>query len=318
MINAVISEIRIEADDIVSLELQSADGSALPAFSAGAHIDVHLPNSLIRQYSLWNDPADSHRYCIGVLRDPQSRGGSVAVHNLQVGQRVEISAPRNLFPLEERAKRSILFAGGIGITPIMAMAQRLHRLGADFELHYCSRSVDRAAFVGLLQESEFAHRVKFYYDSGEEAAKLDIATVLRHPDHETHLYVCGPGGYMAFILDSAREAGWNEANLHREYFSAPTFAAANVDGESFELVIQSSGKTLLVGPEQTALEVLEAAGITIPVSCEQGICGTCVTRVIDGIPDHRDLFMTDAEHDKNDQFTPCCSRSRSPRLVLDL
>lgn len=316
MIEAVIAEMKEEAAGIVSLELRNVDGTPLPPFSAGAHIDIHLPGPWLRQYSLWNDPRESHRYCIGVLKDPASRGGSKAVHELKPGQRVQISIPRNLFPLDETASTTLLFAGGIGITPILSMAQHLHNLGAPFEMHYCIRSPDRAAFLEMLKSSPFSDKLHLHFDEGHVDQKLNAAEVLSKPSGDRHLYVCGPSGFMNFVLSTAKECGWLESNLHREYFSAEPLETG--PSESFEIEIASSGVVLTVGADQTVVQALENAGIEVPVSCEQGICGTCITRVLQGTPDHRDLFMTDAEHNKNDQFTPCCSRSLSPRLVLDL
>ncbi|WP_090511508.1 PDR/VanB family oxidoreductase [Pseudomonas marincola] len=317
MMDVLISAMRLVARDIVSVELVNPDGSDLPAFAAGSHIDVHLPNGLVRQYSLFNNPQERTRYCIAVLKDPASRGGSSAVHEaLRVGQRIWISEPRNLFALDESAPRSVLFAGGIGITPIICMAQRLASNGAAFELHYSSRSAQQAAFVRRLQQLEFAANVHVHLDDGDEQQRLDITAVLARQCTQTHLYVCGPTGYMDFVLESARALGWSENRLHREYFSAaPTVTA---DDTSFEVRLNSSGLVLQIPADKTVVQVLDEAGVIIPVSCEQGICGTCLTRVIDGQPDHRDAFMTPAEHAMNDQFTPCCSRAKSACLVLDI
>lgn len=316
MITVRVAACRQEALDIRSFELVRPDGGALPAFSAGSHIDVHLPGGLVRQYSLCNHPQESHRYQIGVLKDPASRGGSHAMHDLAEGMELQISEPRNLFPLVHEAGRSLLFAGGIGITPILCMAERLAHSGADFELHYCARSAERAAFIDRIRQSPFRDRVHFHFDDGEGGAPLDATHALAQPEGDTHLYVCGPGGFMEHVLSTARAQGWDEANLHHEYFSAVPTAQAG-DG-SFEVQLSSSGQVLQVPADQSVAQVLEAAGVIIPLSCEQGICGTCLTRVLEGEPDHRDLFMTPAEQAANDQFTPCCSRAKSARLVLDL
>nr|O05617.1 RecName: Full=Vanillate O-demethylase oxidoreductase; AltName: Full=Vanillate degradation ferredoxin-like protein [Pseudomonas sp. HR199]CAA72288.1 reductase-subunit oxygenase [Pseudomonas sp.] len=317
MIEVIISAMRLVAQDIISLEFVRADGGLLPPVEAGAHVDVHLPGGLIRQYSLWNQPGAQSHYCIGVLKDPASRGGSKAVHeNLRVGMRVQISEPRNLFPLEEGVERSLLFAGGIGITPILCMAQELAAREQDFELHYCARSTDRAAFVEWLKVCDFADHVRFHFDNGPDQQKLNAAALLAAEAEGTHLYVCGPGGFMGHVLDTAKEQGWADNRLHREYFAAAPNVSA--DDGSFEVRIHSTGQVLQVPADQTVSQVLDAAGIIVPVSCEQGICGTCITRVVDGEPDHRDFFLTDAEKAKNDQFTPCCSRAKSACLVLDL
>jgi vanillate O-demethylase ferredoxin subunit len=306
-----------EAEGICSFELCAADGGTLPAFEAGAHIDIHIADGLIRQYSLCNDPEERHRYLISVLKDPSSRGGSRAMHEqVRSGQTLTISAPRNFFPLDRSAQRHLLFGGGIGITPMLAMAWELSHQGADFALHYCFRSSQRAAFVEMLAQTRFADRITLHDDSGPQTQKLDAPALLATPDAATHLYVCGPAGFMNYILDAAQNAGWSQDRVHKEFFAAdPIDQTADVP---FEVELASSGQVFRIPVERTVFEVLDEAGIAIESSCEQGVCGTCVTRVLKGIPEHRDTFLTEAEHAANDRFTPCCSRARSSRLVLDL
>ena len=307
----------VEALGICSFELRAIDGGPLPAFEAGAHVDVYIAPGLTRQYSLCNDPHERHRYLIGVLRDPASRGGSNALHDtLHVGQTLTIGTPRNLFALAQSGTRHVLLGGGIGITPMLAMAHELHHRGADFELHYCFRSRDRAAFIPTLEQGAFARHLYLHDDNGAAGQKLDAPALLGTPTSGSHLYVCGPGGFMQHILDTARSAGWPEAQVHREFFAATaTDPATNT---AFEIELASSGRVLCVPPERTVFEVLDEAGVMIDSSCEQGVCGTCMTRVLAGIPDHRDQFLTPAEQAANDCFLPCCSRARSTRLVLDL
>lgn len=306
----------IEAQDICSFELVASDGGALPAFTAGAHIDVHLADGLVRPYSLCNEPRETHRYLIAVLREPASRGGSAAMHALREGQEIVISEPRNHFALARDAQSHLLVAGGIGITPILAMAEQLAAEGAAFEMHYCTRSVDRTSFVQRLRAAAFAPQVHFHHDDGPAARKLDIAALVATPRAGKHLYVCGPTGFMEAVLSAARAAGWAESTLHREYFAGP---ATSTDGDgAFDVQLASSGALIRVAADQSVVAALAAAGVQVPVSCEQGVCGTCVTRVLDGTPEHRDLFLTDEEHARGDCFTPCCSRALSPRLVLDL
>jgi len=307
----------VEAEGICSFELVSADGKPLPAFSAGSHVDVQLPGGLTRQYSLCNDPAESHRYLIGVLRDAASRGGSVAMHEqVQEGSVLQISPPKNHFALAHEAPRHLLLAGGIGITPILCMAERLARLGAAFEMHYATRSRARTAFVDRIGASSFASRVAFHFDDGAAPQKLDIAAVLAAQPDGTHLYVCGPKGFMDAVLGAARGSGWPEGRIHFEFFGAEVQAQAG-DG-SFEVQLASSGRVISVAPVQTVLAALAAAGVVVPSSCEQGVCGTCLTRLISGTPDHRDQYLLPEEQAAGDQFLPCCSRAKSPRLVLDL
>lgn len=305
------------ADGIASFELAAVDDSPLPDFLAGAHIDVHLPGGLIRQYSLYDLPGEHQRYRISVLRDPASRGGSVQLlDTVREGERLAISAPRNHFGLHAGPERSLLFAGGIGVTPILCMAEQLSREGRPFELHYCGRSLSRMAFVDRLNASSYARQVQVHVDDGPEAQKLDARKAIGAPATDKHLYVCGPTGFMDHILGTARALGWEEEYLHREYF-----AAAPIDHSAdgpFELQIKSSGRVIPVTADQSAADALLAAGFDLSLSCEQGVCGTCITKVAGGTPDHRDLYLTDAEHERNDCFTPCCSRARTTRLVLDI
>lgn len=307
----------MEARDIATFELVAVDGTPLPPFAAGAHVDVQLPGGLTRQYSLCNDPAETHRYLIGVLRDAASRGGSAAMHDqVREGDELTISVPKNHFPLAHGAARSLLVAGGIGITPILCMAERLATLGAEFELHYCTRSPERTAFTGRIAASGFAARVQHHFDDGAASQKLDIATLVAAPQPGTHLYVCGPKGFMDAVLGAARAAGWPEGQLHYEFFAADV-GPSESDG-AFEVQLASSGRVVTVAKEQTVVAALSAIGVMIPTSCEQGVCGTCLTRVLEGEPDHKDLYLTPQEQEANDQFLPCCSRAKSARLVLDL
>lgn len=306
-----------EAQDICTFELVSANGHPLPAFSAGSHIDVELPGGITRQYSLCNEAGETHRYLIGVLKDPNSRGGSRVIHEqVQEGQVLTISAPRNHFALAHDARHSILIAGGIGVTPILCMAERLAVVGESFEMHYCTRGRDRTAFLDRIQAAGFASKVQFHFDDGPAAQKLDAGSLLAAPAAGVHLYVCGPKGFMDVFLGAARTNGWVEDQLHYEFFSGEPLKSDADD--SFEVQLASSGRILLVEKHQTVVNALEAAGVTVLTSCEQGVCGTCLTRVLEGKPDHRDMYLSPEEQSRNDQFLPCCSRAKSPRLVLDL
>jgi vanillate O-demethylase ferredoxin subunit len=307
---------REEALDIASFELVRPDGSALPGFSAGSHIDVQLPGGLTRQYSLCNDAAEQHRYRIAVLRDANSRGGSSTMHDqVQEGDTLCISEPRNHFPLVH-AKRTLLFAGGIGVTPLLCMAQRLATTGAEFVLHYCTRSLERTAFVDEIAGSAYADRVHFHFDDGDAAQKLDLDAELGEPEPGTHLYVCGPTGFIDRVVKTAERFAWNKDQVHLEYFGA---APQDTKGDRpFQVKLAGSGATYEVPADQTVVQALQAHGIQILTSCEQGVCGTCITRVLQGECDHRDLYFTEEEKAKHDQFTPCCSRSKGPVLVLDL
>jgi vanillate monooxygenase ferredoxin subunit len=309
-----------EAQDICSFELARADGQPLPPFSAGAHIDVHLGDGLVRQYSLCNPPHERHRYVIGVLRDPASRGGSRAMHDaVREGGTLRIGAPKNLFPLAEGARRSVLLAGGIGVTPLLAMAESLAAQGSDFALHYCSREPQRTAFRQRIAQSSYAGRVHFHYDSGPPAQKLDLAALLAVPDADNHIYVCGPGGFIAHVAETAQALGWPQQQVHFEYFAAPALAGADgTDERPFDVRLARSGAVVTVPPGRSITAVLAEQGVMVPVACEQGVCGTCVTRVLHGQPEHRDVYLTDEERAEERLFTPCCSRARSAVLVLDL
>lgn len=306
----------LEAEGIASFELARPDGAPLPAFSAGSHIDVHVPGGLTRQYSLCNDANENHRYRIAVLRDAASRGGSTGMHDaVNEGDTLAISEPRNHFPLVH-ARRTLLFAGGIGVTPLLCMAQRLAALGADFEMHYCTRSPARTAFRAEIAASAFADRVHFHHDDGPPSQILNAPAVLGQPEPGTHLYICGPAGFINHLVQNAQGMGWAPEQIHLEYFSAaPQDTSAD---QAFEVKLASSGKSYQVAADQTVVQALQAQGVEILTSCEQGVCGTCITRVLDGVCDHRDMYFTDEEKAKNDQFTPCCSRAKSPVLVLDL
>jgi vanillate O-demethylase ferredoxin subunit len=310
-----------DAQDIVSLELVPAEGAVLPAFTAGSHIDIQVPDGkgghLTRQYSLSNSPIETQRYVIAVLHDPASRGGSSGVHErIQVGDVLTISAPRNHFALAPQAQHHLLIAGGIGITPILSMVEALSAQGASFALHYASRAPERTAFRTHLAQPRYAAHVHHHYSEGSTAQKLDLAALLAQPQAGTHVYVCGPQRLMDAVIATARAAGWPEANIHYEFFGAAV--APSADDGAFEVVVKSSGQVVNVPANQTVVQALAAAGVSVMISCEQGVCGTCLTRVLEGTPDHKDHYLTPEEQAANNEFTPCCSRSKSPRLVLDL
>ena len=316
-LDVVVRHRELQGSAVAVLDLALPSGSPLPAFTAGAHVEVHLPGGLVRAYSLCGNPADASAYRLGVLREPESRGGSAAVHqHLAAGTRVTISAPRNHFPLVEDAPYTVLVGGGIGITPMIAMAWRLHALHAPFELHYCVRTAQQAAFLAELQNVPWAHQVQAHFSEAADGDKIRPADILRQAPAGRHLYVCGPAGFMDWVMDEARNVGLAANQIHREYFSAPVQATG--DNSAFEVVAQRSGKTIPVAADQGLLEALRGAGIKVSVSCEEGVCGTCACTVLEGEPDHRDAYLTDEERAANDQILVCCSRAKSSRLVLDL
>jgi vanillate O-demethylase ferredoxin subunit len=307
---------RVETSDICSFDLVDPAGGELPPFTAGSHIDVYLPDGITRQYSLCNEPSERTRYRIAVLREPASRGGSRTMHDeVRENDLLQIGRPRNLFALAESAERHVLLAGGIGVTPLLCMAQHLAAIGADFELHYCTRSAERTAFRAQLSQAAYGQRVHFHVDDGAPEQKLDLAAVCA-PTAGTHLYVCGPKGYMEAVLAAARGRGWPEERLHYEFFAAESVPAGG--DTAFSVKLARSGQVVEVPADCSVAQALARTGVDVPVACEQGICGTCLTRVLEGQPDHRDLFLSPEEQARNDQFTPCCSRAKTPLLVLDL
>lgn len=313
--NLRVNSIAVESPDVRSFELCSPDGADLPPFAAGAHIDVQLESGLVRQYSLCNDPTETRRYRIGVLRETRGRGGSAAMHRLEPGAHLQARAPRNAFPLAPQARRSLLFAGGIGITPMLAMAHALHSRNAEFELHYCTRSIERTPFLGALKTSGFGANVILHLDGGDARQRLDASGVLGRPEAGKHAYLCGPPGFIAHVRSCAVAKRWDARQIHSESFSP---SEAPISGSAFQVDLRRRGKRVAVEPGQSIVQALAGAGIVVPVSCEQGICGTCLTSVLEGIPEHRDMYLTPQEQAANDRILLCCSRSRSPVLALDL
>jgi vanillate O-demethylase ferredoxin subunit len=233
---------------------------------------------------------------------------------VHAGDLLTISEPKCHFALDEEATESVLLAGGIGITPVLAMAEHLAANQRDFSLDYFARSAGVAAFLDRIAGAPWTAQARTHFDDQAGGAG-DLAAIIGAPHAGKHLYVCGPTGFLEAALGAARRLGWNEAHLHREYFSNDL---VDTSGATFNVQIASSGKIVRIAPEQSIAAALEAQGIFVPTSCEQGVCGTCITRVLAGTPDHRDLFLTDDEHAANDCMTVCCSRSKSATLVLDL
>lgn len=301
--------------EIAHFVLIDIDDRPLPSFEPGAHIELNLDNGLTRQYSLLNDPnEDNHHYEIAVLKDQQSRGGSIYVHDkLQVGTELNISTPRNLFPLKT-APQTLLFAGGIGITPLLAMAHSLRRNGKPFSLHIWNRCRDTAAFLNASANWPHKQHCHWHFDD-EPDTHTDALELLKSASSDTHVYVCGPAGFMDHVIDGARSMNWSDDRIHYEYFGQ---AVGEQPGNGFLLQLARSQKEVFVSEDETVIEALERIGVDVPYSCEQGVCGTCTLNILEGEPDHRDLFLTDAERALNDRFTPCCSRARSDRLVVDL
>ena len=305
-----------EADDIISVDLRPAPDVVFPAFAAGSHIDLHLPNGMVRSYSLCNNSQERHRYVVGVLKDRASRGGSRCVHEqLRVGMRITISEPRNLFALHEDATHSVLVAGGIGVTPVLCMARRLKDLGHSFEFLYFARSRKSAAFVAEIEA--LGVPVTWHFDD-EKGGPPDLKALLgrRAPAGSEHYYACGP----AVMLDNFEKtcAALGHANAHIERFTAVEVAAADDAKTTFTVELRRSGQMFEVTPDTTLHKRLIEIKADVPFSCEEGICGSCETKVLEGVPDHRDMVLTDAERAANKAMMVCVSGCKSERLVLDI
>lgn len=310
-----VRAIRLEAQGICSFELAAPEGQALPAFEAGAHVDVHLPGGLVRSYSLAGDPANRCHWLLGVLKEINSKGGSRAMHEqVRVGDHLTVGPVRNAFALAGGAQHTVLIGGGIGITPLKAMAHTLAAQGASFELHYCARTAQHAAFADALRALVPAERLHFHFDGGDPARGLHLQNLLATPAPGTHLYYCGPGGFMKACADAS--AHWASGTVHSEHFKAPESARPAMPEGGFEVHLVRSGVTIQVEPEQTIVRAIELTGRRVPTSCLSGLCGACKVDYLSGEVDHRDYILNDDE--KTRCLTLCVSRAKSPSLSLDL
>jgi phthalate 4,5-dioxygenase reductase subunit len=300
------------AEGIHLLEFRDASGKPLPEFSAGAHIAIRVPNGLLRKYSLCNDPAERDRYQVAVKREAQSRGGSsVLVEQVKAGDELMVGVPVNDFKLPPRAQDLLFVAGGIGITPIMAMIRQVRAEGKRFRLFYCTRSPETTAFIDELSAPEFAGLVVIHHDQGDPACSLDLKPILAERRNREHLYCCGPRPLMEAVR--AMTDHWSSTAVHFEAFSeAETHKAGD---KPFRVRLARSGKVIEVPVTKTILEVLRENGLEVPSSCETGTCGTCRTKMLSGVVDHRDLVL--AEHERVDHIMICVSRARSEEITLD-
>ncbi|BBU33039.1 oxidoreductase (plasmid) [Burkholderia sp. THE68] len=308
--NMRVTAIRYAADDINVYEIRRPDNAALPRAEPGAHIDVHMPSGLMRQYSLVTADGDERAYLIGIKRDRASRGGSRFMHEqLRVGQMLDIGGPRNNFPLCETASHTVLIAGGIGITPIWCMAQRLMRLNRSFELHYACRERSEAAFLDTLTALPQA---RLHFDSEQEGRVLDMPGIVARAPEGSHFYCCGPQPMLKGYEDAT--ASIDQERVHVEYFAPRAVAAC--DG-GFVVQLHRTGQQFEVPAGKTILQVLRESGVAAPYSCEEGICGACQVDVVEGTPDHRDSVLTEREQASSRTMLICCSGSKSGRLVID-
>ncbi|VVE04074.1 ferredoxin [Pandoraea eparura] len=311
-LRTTVAALRQEATGVIRIELRPADGASFPAFTPGAHVDVRLPNGITRSYSLTNAPDETHRYVLGVLEVPESRGGSRYLHHeLEVGAELIISSPRNNFSLADSTERAVLIAGGIGITPLLCMARHLRAQGRDVVLAYCAQTRKHAAFVDDILALGIP--VMWHFDD-EQGVQFDLERYMASQPRDAHFYACGPGGFLGAFERACHDLGIQ--NGHIERFSGAKPAAE--PRSSYAVTLNRSGRTLSVEPGTTLLQTLLSAGVEVPYSCQEGVCGACKTAVLAGEPDHRDSVLTATERASNTVMTVCVSGCRTPSLRLDL
>lgn len=311
----------LAAEGIMAFSLVDPEGRALPVFTPGAHITVRVAApgqpSLLRTYSLCNGPGEDGSYVLGIKRELASRGGSSTMCDLVAeGDTLDISAPQNHFPLAAEAGSHLLLGAGIGITPLLAMAQQLEADGVGYELHYFARSMEHVAFRERLSAGEAGGRVHFHLGLDAVGTAQCLAALMATPSADRHAYACGPAPFMDAVRHTG-EHSWGLPRLHFEHFQAPVMEAGESNG-SFELHLVRSGLRGTVAADESIVAAAARLGCAVDISCEQGVCGTCLTRVLGGIPEHRDVYLTDAERAGNDQMLVCVGRARSAVLELDL
>jgi len=313
-----IEKIAQETSNVKSFLLKSNDGAALPEFTAGAHIDVMVTaedgTTDKRSYSLASDPKDTSAYTLGVLREVEGKGGSAFMHDkLSEGDVIEASNPKNHFPLDDDAEDNLLIAGGIGVTPILAMARTLSANGAKFNMHYAARAPEEMAFKADV-EAVCGENGHLYFDGGDPSKGINLKELLSNRQGGLHLFVCGPGGLIEAVRTTATEQGWPENTIHYEVFKP-----AELDGEdsALEVTLSESGTTYTIPAGETILDVLLEEGVDIDYDCKMGICGLCAVKVVDGEPDHRDYVLTEDEREDEKLFCPCISRAKGGSITLE-
>jgi ferredoxin-NADP reductase len=310
-LHLAVSSVEQVCDGVVALTLRHPEGTALPTWTPGAHVDVDLGPGLVRQYSLCGAVARADEWRLAVLRDENGRGGSKQVHRLSEGEVIHVRGPRNRFEIED-APAYVFVAGGIGITPILPMINAANSAGAQWELLYGGRCADSMAFRDEL--AAYGDRVTL--QPQDELGLLDVAALLAEPRPDTLVYCCGPEPLLAAV--EAACGAWPDGSLHIERFTAAANPAASADDRTIEVELRASGFTVVVPPNVSILHAIEAAGLPTESSCRDGFCGTCETAVLEGEPDHRDSVLSESERTSGEVMMICCSRSKSPRLVLDL
>ncbi len=307
----VLENVEKETDRISVFSFAAADGSELPGYEPGAHVEFDLGPAGTRAYSLIDWPQQAGTFDVAVQREDKGQGGSKAVHNLVAGQTVIANSPRNDFPLSENSDFSLLLAGGIGITPMISMATRLQATGRRFEVHYTARNESSMAFADRLKAA-FGDAASLYFDDAEP---IDLSALMHTQPDGTDLYICGPKGMIDAARSAASEAGFPDGSIHVELFASPESQAGDT---CVEVEVHDTGQVVWVGENQTIVEALEQAGVDVMYDCQRGDCGICQTDVISGVPDHRDVVLSDAERATGKVMQICVSRAKSARLVLDL
>lgn len=315
-IEVIVTSIKPSGRGNLLFEVSKPDDGQLPCFDAGAHIDVHLKNGLVRQYSLCGTiGSKDYQFCIRL--DAGSKGGATHMHNnVNVGDHLIISHPRNHFQLPF-AEKYLLFAGGIGITPLLAMAETIADKGVAFELHYYAANKEDMALTDRLDSTLLGENVFLHESANGDSLRNNLPLCLLQPHEKTVILACGPFGFMRHIKDTAERNGWRASQYHCEQFQNEVVSSIGAK-EVFSVQIASTGQTFQVVHDKTIAEVLSENGVAVDLSCEQGICGACLTKVLSGIPDHCDVVQSDAEKALNNFMTLCCSRSKSELLILDL
>jgi len=312
----VVAKKTIEAHNMASFELVPTDGQELAAFSPGSHIDVSIPGGFTRQYSLVNSASERHRYLIGIWRDANSRGGSKALYDtVQEGDKLQVSVPRNRFRVPSKTARAVLLARGIGATAILSIADYLKARNIPFEFHYVFAGMSPGSFRALIDASAYAENTKYYSELSADNRPLMPAEILANQPSETQLFICGADWWQDPIIKLAKEScGFSAERIHSERFTAKV-AAAQLD-KVFNVTIRSSGRVFSIPGDQDTATFLNENGVFIPTSCEQGMCGSCKTKVLEGEADHRDQGLSAADKAQG-YFLPCISRGKGD-LVLDL
>lgn len=316
LITTRLVAIEYAAVDTLSFILQPLQEPSPLIIDPGSHVDVHLPNGLVRSYSLSNGPGEKRGYRLTVARDPSTRGGSSYMHDsLKVGQAVKISKPRNHFRPAKTTALSVFFAGGIGITPFISMIARLDQWEQSWRLHYCVRKKESAAFINELSRMAGSGTGEVLLNCDDVDGVLDLGATISALPPDAHLYCCGPSGMLDTFRTIAADTGFPDEQIHFEYFSADV---DNATEGGFSVLLNKSGREILVEPGETILQAIIKSGISLSYSCEEGICGACETRVIEGLPEHRDMILSEREREENQTMMICCSGSKTRKLVLDL